>query len=145
MKSYFTFQNLFKAYLDCRKRKTKKTNHLLFFQNFEENLLNIRDELTSRTYCPGRSIAFVVTKPKIREIFAAEFRDRVVHHLLYNYLSPIYERYFIYDSWACRKKKGTHGAMLRLKSYLCELERERERERRRARVLFENGHQELFF
>ena len=111
--SHFTFENLYRAYLDCRKRKTKTLNHLRFAENLEENLLNLEERLQNRTYKPGRSIAFVVRKPKIREIFAADFRDRVVHHLLFNYLSPVFERTFIYDSWACRKGKGTHRAMLR--------------------------------
>jgi len=115
--SYFTFENLYKAYLDCRKRKTNTLNHLAFTENLEVNLLNLEKRLQNRTYRPGRSIAFVVRRPKIREVFAADFRDRVVHHLLFNYLSPIFEKVFIYDSWACRKEKGTHQAMLRLQEF----------------------------
>ena len=131
MDTYFTFENLHQAYLDCRKRKANSFYHLKFAENLEENLLILERQLQNRTYRPGRSIAFVVKRPKLREIFAADFRDRVVHHLLYNYLSPIFERYFSYDSWACRKGKGTHKAMLRLKRFLTEIERERERERER--------------
>lgn len=124
MQTYFTFENLHKAYLDCRKRKTNTQNHLEFAYNLEENLLKLEKELVNRTYKPGRSIAFVVQKPKIREIFAADFRDRVVHHLLYNYLSPIFEKIFIYDSWACRKGKGTHRAMFRLKKFVAQLKKQ---------------------
>jgi hypothetical protein len=131
MKTYFTFENLYKAYLDCRKRKGLSFYHMKFAENLEANLLNLEKRLQNRTYKPGRSIAFIVQKPKIREIFAADFADRVVHHLLYNYLSPIYERQFIHDSWACRKDKGTHRAMLRLLEFARKLERERERERER--------------
>ena len=131
METWFTFENLRKAYLDCRKRKTNTFNHLEFAYNLEENLLELERELTSKSYMPGRSIAFVVQKPKIREIFAADFRDRVVHHLLYNYLSPIFETIFSYDSWACRIGKGTHRAMFRLRQFVSEIERERERERER--------------
>jgi len=127
MKTYFTFENLYQAYLDCRKRKSKTLNHLRFAENLELNLLDLEKRLKNRTYRPGRSIAFVVQKPKIREIFAADFRDRVVHHLLCNYLMPIFEKIFIYDSFACRKEKGTHRAMFRLKRFVAELERERER------------------
>ncbi|HPM27898.1 MAG TPA: reverse transcriptase/maturase family protein [bacterium] len=125
MNTYFTFENLYKAYRQCRKRKAKTYYHLLFAENLEENLFALEKELINRSYRPGRSIAFVVQKPKIREIFAADFRDRVVHHLLYNYLAPIFERCFIYDSYACRKNKGTHRAVQKLTHFVHELERER--------------------
>ena len=134
MNTYFTFENLYKAYIDCRKRKGLSLYHMKFAENLEENLLLLERELQSRSYKPGCSIAFIVQKPKIREIFAADFRDRVVHHLLYNYLSLIFEKLFIYDSWACRKGKGTHRAMLRVQKFAGELERERER-CRRARII----------
>lgn len=101
----------------CKRRKSNTLNHLQFAEKLEENIYKLRDELTDRSYRPGRSIAFIVEKPKIREIFAADFRDRVIHHLLCGYLEPIFERYFIYDSWACRAGKGTHGAMLRVKKF----------------------------
>ena len=122
MNTYFTFENLFRAYVDCRKREGFSLYHLKFAENLEANLLSLEKRLQNRTYKPGRSIAFIVQKPKIREIFAADFADRVVHHLLYNYLAPIYERQFIYDSWACRKDKGTHGAMLRLREFARKLD-----------------------
>ena len=123
--TYFNFQNLHRAYRDCRRRKTRTYYHMQFANNLEENLFSLQRQLKNRTYKPGQSIAFIVQKPKIREIFAADFRDRVVHHLLYNYLAPIFERVFIYDSWACREGKGTHGAMFRLRDFEVRLARER--------------------
>ena len=141
--SYFTFENLYRAYRECRRRKTATLNHLRFAENLEENLLLLERELQNRAYKPGRSIAFVVQKPKPREIFAADFRDRVVHHLLYNYLAPIFERIFIYDSWACRKGKGTHRAIARLRSF-CN-ESERERESRPAKLYFLQADIRSFF
>ncbi|MBU6388997.1 RNA-directed DNA polymerase [Patescibacteria group bacterium] len=118
METWFTFENLYKAYRDCRKGKSASLNCLRFSYALEDNLLALERELVERTYRPGRSIAFIVQRPKIREIFAAEFRDRVVHHLLFNYLSPRFERAFIHDSWACRKGKGTHRASLRLRQFM---------------------------
>lgn len=144
MKTHFTFENLYRAYIDCRKRKAKSFYHLKFAENLEENLLDLEKQLQNRTYKPERSIAFIVQKPKIREIFAADFRDRVVHHLLFNYLSPIFEKIFIHDSWACRKGKGTHQAMIRLQQFAREIQRERERRLRRA-LLSQNGYQELLY
>lgn len=123
METYFTFDNLYKAYLACRKRKVKTLNHLRFFENLEENLLELEKELQARTYQPGQSTVFIVDKPKVREIFAAGFRDRVVHHLLYSYLSPKFERIFIYDSWACRRGKGTHRAVTRLQDFTFKAQR----------------------
>jgi len=75
-------------------------------------------ELKARTYSPSRSILFASRKPKLREIFAADFRDRVVHHVLVDHLERIYEPIFIHDSYACRKNKGTHAAVMRLQSFL---------------------------
>src|SRR3954470_15407334 len=68
------------------------------------------------TWKPGRSIFFVVTFPKAREVWAADFRDRVVHHLLYNRIGPRFERAFIADSCACIKGRGTLYAVQRLES-----------------------------
>ena len=127
MNTHFTFKNLHQAYLDCRKRKSNSFYCQQFDENLEENLFALERELQGRTYKPGRSIAFIVQKPKIREIFAADFRDRVVHHLLFNYLSPIFERFFAHDSWACREGKGTHRAMFRLVEFVHKIERGRER------------------
>ncbi|MDM8516768.1 hypothetical protein QUF76_11260 [Desulfobacterales bacterium HSG16] len=84
----------------------------------ETELLKLEDELASRTYSPLPSTCFVTESPKIREIFAADFRDRVVHHLLVSYLEPKWEPKFIYDSYACRKKKGVHAAVKRLKNFM---------------------------
>ncbi len=79
--TYFDFANLYRAYINCRKRKSRSFYHLQFAENLEKNLLTLEKQLRDRTYRPGRSIAFIVRKPKVREIFAADFRDRVVHHL----------------------------------------------------------------
>ena len=57
----------------------------------------------------------------LREIFAATFRDRVVHHLLYNHQEPIFEPKFIYQSYACRPDKGIHRSLSDLKTYLRKL------------------------
>ena len=82
----------------------------------EANLLDLFDELQAGTYRPGRSICFVVTRPKAREVWAAEFRDRIVHHLLYNRIGPAIERSFIADSCACIPGRGTLYAGKRMEA-----------------------------
>jgi retron-type reverse transcriptase len=64
------------------------------------NLLRLQEELNNRTYKPQSSLCFILEKPKLREVFAATFKDRVVHHVLIEYLNKIYEPKFIYDSYS---------------------------------------------
>jgi len=117
MASLFTFENLYRAYLDCRRKKRGKMAALAFEVNAEQYLLELTRELSDRTYRPSSSFCFVAKNDKHREVFAADFRDRVVHHLLVRRLEKTWEPVFIYDSYACRKGKGTHGAVERLRSF----------------------------
>ena len=120
-KTNFTGTNLFKAYFDCRQNKRKTVNALKFEINLEYNLSELLLKLQNRTYVPGKSICFVVTIPKPREIFAAEFSDRVVHHILINQVQKIWEeKIFIDDSYACRPGKGNHYGVERLQKYVKE-------------------------
>jgi retron-type reverse transcriptase len=98
------------------KRKTK--NAQKFELNYEERLIRLRDEINAGTYKIGRSIAFIVEKPVKREIFAADFRDRVVHHLVIQKLNDLFEKEFIYDSYSCRKGKGTLFGVKRLSRFI---------------------------
>ena len=111
-------EELFQAYYDCRSNKRNTANALAFEMNYESKLLNLCEEINNGTYSPGRSIAFVVEKPVKREIFAADFRDRVVHHLIINKLNPLFEKQFIYDSYACRTGKGTHFGINRVTHFI---------------------------
>lgn len=86
-----TLEDLLHAYFDCRKNKRNTMNALEFEADYEEKLITLRDEINSGSYQPGRSIAFIVKKPVVREIFTADFRDRVVHHWLINKLNPFFE------------------------------------------------------
>jgi retron-type reverse transcriptase len=116
--SIFSFKNIYQCYFDCRRKKRNTHNALRFEINAEENIFKLEQELKNRTYHPSRSILFVAKKPKLREIFAADFRDRVIHHILINSLEKIWESIFIHDSYASRDKKGTHKAVVRLQSFL---------------------------
>ena len=110
----FSFAELVEAYLDCRRTKRNSASALAFEFNMERNLRFLFDELASGAYTPGRSKCFVITRPKPREVWAAEFRDRIVHHLLYNHIGPRFERSFIADTCACIKGRGTLYAASRL-------------------------------
>jgi RNA-directed DNA polymerase len=115
---YDLTEELFAAYFQCRKNKRNTINALLFEKHFEANLFRLEEEINNGSYQPGRSIAFIVNKPVKREIFAADFRDRVVHHWLIAKLNPLFERIFINDSYACRTGKGTHFGIKQVDSFI---------------------------
>jgi retron-type reverse transcriptase len=109
--SIFSFQNLLKAYQSCRKLKRKSFSAANFELHLEQNLFDLENELKTGSYIPRPLTCFPITDPKLREVWASDFRDRIVHHLLVNYLEPIFEKKFIFHSYACRKNKGSHRAV----------------------------------
>jgi retron-type reverse transcriptase len=111
-----SFPELVQAYIDCREHKRNTASALAFEERLEGNLAGLYDELLSGDYRPGRSICFVITRPKPREVWAADFRDRIVHHLLHNRVSPRFYRSFIADSCACIPGRGTLYAARRLEA-----------------------------
>ena len=113
-----TLYELFEAYFNCRSNKRRTNNALAFEVDYENNLIKLLKEINSDLYNPGKSIAFVVIKPVKREIFAANFRDRIVHHLIINKLNPLFEKEFIHDSFACRVGKGTHYGIRRVDHFI---------------------------
>ena len=116
--SFYSFYNLLLAYYQCRKKKRLTVSASRFEFYTEPEIIQLENKLKAKVYRPDRFSVFVVTEPKIREIFAAGFSDRVVHHLLINYLLPIFEPKLIYDSYACRKEKGAHHAIQRLSRFI---------------------------
>lgn len=110
--------DLYTAYYDCRRHKRGTCNALQFELNLEQEVERLYNEIVLGNCNIGRSTAFIVYEPVQREIFAANFRDRVVHHYLINKLEPIFERVFIYDSYSCRKGKGTHFGIKRVSKFI---------------------------
>ena len=110
--------DLFQSYFDARKNKRNTINALAFEKHLEANLFALANEIIERKHTPKPSICFIVDKPVKREIFAADFRDRVIHHFIYNYISPIFEKSFINDSYSCRKGKGTHYGINRIDHFI---------------------------
>lgn len=112
----YLFQRLVQAYLDCRRTKRNSASAQAFETQVEHNLYQLHEELASGTYQPEGSVCFVITHPKPREVWAARFRDRIVHHLLYNHIAPRFHAQFTADSCACIPGRGTLYAANRLES-----------------------------
>lgn len=117
---YVTFEELVKAYIDCRKRKRTTCNALEFEIDDTRKLYKLWIDLNKKEYVIGKSIVFCVDKPVKREVFAADFRDRIVHHLIINRLNDCFEKEFIDDSYSCRVGKGTDYGIRKCEEYIRE-------------------------
>lgn len=114
----FITKELYRAYCEARKRKRKTTDEQMFECNQAKNLLALRRDILEQTYHPGSGVTFIVHEPVMREIVAAPFRDRSVHHLLYNMSAEWWDRRFIADSYSCRVGKGTLYGQKRLERHI---------------------------
>lgn len=108
------FETILEAYLDCRKRKRSTIGATEFELNYVHNLVELMNEVNSRQYRIRKSICFVVRYPRYREVFAGEFRDRVIHHYIALRLEPLFERIFCGRTYNCRKGKGQLAGVIQL-------------------------------
>lgn len=117
MEEWCSLEEVYDAYLDCRKRKRTSRSCSRFERNEMCNIYKLWKELNDGSYEIGYSNAFCVTRPKTREVFAAEFKDRIVHHLLIRRTIHLFETHFIYDTYNCRKGKGTDFGVRRMQAF----------------------------
>lgn len=116
--SKLLYQQLYKAYFAARRNKRTKPEQIRFEVNYETEITQLYQDIIQRNYAPLPSKVFVTRKPVDREIFAPRFRDRVVHHLIYQYIYKHLDQKFIYDSYSCRVGKGTLFGIERAKGFL---------------------------
>jgi hypothetical protein len=110
--------DLFQAYYDARRNKRNTINQLRFEIDYEHHLLVLYEELINKNYKIRKSITFVVNYPVKREIFAADFRDRIIHHLIYNCINPFIDKQLIDSCYSCRTGKGTHYAVRQMAEFM---------------------------
>ena len=110
--------DLYIAYYDAARHKHKMAYVQKFERNLAANLNELCDDLLNRRYKALPSKCFVIDYPKKREVFAAMFRDRIVHHLYFRYTHQLFERTFIADSYSCIEGRGTHYGVDRLRQHI---------------------------
>ena len=104
--------NLFEAWETFKSDKQKKPDVAGFEWKLEENLFDLHHDLRTHAYKHGAYTAFWIRDPKLRNIYKATVRDRILHHAVFRVLNPIFEPTFIATSFSCRIGKGTHRGML---------------------------------
>jgi len=117
-KQLYSIGNLNLAFRRARKGKSKKNYVINFESNLERNMAILQRDLRLKIYRPNKLKKFIIRDPKTRIIHSSIFRDRIVHHAIVNILNPIYEKIFIYDSFASRRFKGTHTAVKRFEYFV---------------------------
>ena len=110
--------DLYVAFEGAASHKHKMSYVVKFERELAENLNALCDDLLTHRYRALPSKCFVVKYPKQREVFAAMFRDRVVHHLYFRYTHQLFERTFIADSYSCIKGRGTLYGVNRLRQHI---------------------------
>ncbi len=110
--------DLFQAYYDARRYKRNTMSALNFEINLEHNIFELYKEIKNGTYQISPSLAFIIFDPVQREIIASPFRNRVVHHLVFNYINPILEKLFISDSYSCRQGKDISYGVKRVAHFV---------------------------
>lgn len=111
-------EDVIDAYMDCRRHKSNTANAIRFEMDYERHCIELWHEIINRTYEPRRSICFVVKRPVRREVFAADFRDRVVHHLIARRIYGLLEKQFLPDSYSTQKGKGTLYGIERVEQFM---------------------------
>ncbi len=109
------YNSVIEAYQDCLRGKMKSSQAVSYMMIARDDLIKLAVELWTGSYTPGTSTCFLVKYPKLREVFAAAFRDRIVHHWVCLRLEPLFEHRFVQQgnvSFNCRKGYGTDKAVL---------------------------------
>ena len=117
-KQIISLNNLFSAWREFKRNKSKRQDVRLFGFSLEDNLFALREELQNETYQPSKYTSFYIQDPKLRNIHKAIIKDRIVHQSIFRLIYYIFDRHFIFDSYSCRFNKGTHKGVDRLEKFI---------------------------
>lgn len=106
------------SYIEAKRNKSWKINTLQFSRHLEYNCFDLKNTITNRHYYIKPSLCFIAFTPVKREIFAGDFSDRIIHHLIFAKLNQYYDPLFINDCYSCRKNRGTSFGIKRIANFL---------------------------
>ena len=109
--------NLYYAYLLAK--KWKKSRYVdAFSLEREKEIMTLFYLLKNNEWKPWNYTAFIIQDPVCREIFAAPFHDRIIHHLVHQYLTPVMDPRMVFDSYGARIGKWIHRWVKRVSHFL---------------------------
>lgn len=110
-------ENLRLAFWKASRGKAARKDQQSYRANLGEELARLHVGLIDESYEVGDYRRFVIHEPKHREICAAAFRERVLHHALMNVCEPYIDRWLIDQTYACRRGFGQWKAILRAQTH----------------------------
>lgn len=106
----------------CRRRKAMKPSCLIFQYHMVVQLVELVHEVGNMEYTMREGICFMITVPRLREVLAADFGDRIVQTWYFNELNWWLEHYHLHpDSYSCRVGKGGLRAVQQFREYVFEV------------------------
>lgn len=102
----------------CAAKAGNSEQQRAHFIHLPELVLALSRHIATGQYRPQPFTVFAVTDPKLREIFAPDFADRLVQQWLVHHIEPWWNNRFIDDSFANRRGKGTQAAIERLQHFM---------------------------
>lgn len=115
---FLLLEDLLRAYRSASKNKRWKKDCIAFDFDYELELCELARQIQSFDYQIRPSKCFIVSEPVYREVLAADFRDRIVHHYICHYIEEHLEALLIEDCYSCRKGKGTSYGVDRLEHHI---------------------------
>ena len=116
--SVCSYENLVIAAHNARKGKARQKTVQTFFENFEENIGRLREELLNHTFRTSPYSVFTIYEPKERIIYRLPFRDRVVHWAVMLVVEPLWVKSFTRDTYSCIRNRGIHALLKKLRADL---------------------------
>lgn len=112
-----SIENLLAAWEEFLRGKRQRRDVVAFSLHLIDRIVALHKECALKSYRHGPYQSFIINDPKTRHIHKASVRDRLLHHALHRKLYPFFDRFFIHDSYSCRKEKGMHRALDRLREF----------------------------
>lgn len=109
--------NLRLAFVKAARGKSDRKEVITFRSSFEENISKMAQQFNNEKLALGRYHFFKVRDPKQRDICAAPFAERIIHHAIMNHCEPVFDTFAIHDSYACRPGKGLRRAIKRCRDF----------------------------
>lgn len=116
-----TTDALFRAYKRSSKGKRGRYGCYRFGESLGARIEELKTSILDGTYHPKPCFNFDIwctAGQKVRRITAPTFSDGVVQHVFYDNLYEVFDRGFIFDSYGCRRGKGTHKAADRVQRFM---------------------------